>query len=67
MKSDCIHHWDVEPNGIGRCRKCGEFKQFPSFENISTPFRRQRPTQEQLRKHAEAARALRERIKNGSA
>jgi len=33
-KMKCIHHWDIDGDNVGKCRKCKRVKQFPNNNQI---------------------------------
>jgi len=33
MTEKCIHHWIIDSNNIGTCRKCGEVRDFNRLLN----------------------------------
>jgi hypothetical protein len=32
--SHCIHHWLIDKDGKGTCKKCGAMKIFPVYTNV---------------------------------
>jgi hypothetical protein len=36
-KKTCVHHWMIDNKNIGRCKKCGEIRDFKKVEAEMKP------------------------------
>ncbi|MBA7645990.1 hypothetical protein ES703_53751 [subsurface metagenome] len=44
-KPGCIHHFFIDENHVGTCKKCGEERQFPSYWDKTVATRREKAAQ----------------------